>query len=385
MLHPPLGRWFNLGVTTEKEYSQRREPGELLCLTKEAETALQPKPLHVLAAALGSERAVAARSRLASLTAEARLQKLRQDWDKLLGGVAPAAAKASAAPAQKLGDVTVEKVVLEVDTDVVVPLVLLLPARAKDGKQPVVVGFSQEGKQALLKNRGEAIADLLANGVAVCLPDLRGTGETNPGGGRGRTSTATSLSATELMAGRTLLGLRLRDLRSVLAYVRTRPELDAARIALWGDSLAQPNGDAVQLAVPWDAEKLPAQSEPLGGLLALLGGLYEPEVRAIYGQGGLAGYQSVLQSQFCYVPHDAIVPGALTAGDLSDVAAALAPRPLRLEGLVDGVNRRVPAAVLAKTFEPATAAYRTAKVEDRLAISESVTKPAGWIVGQLKK
>ena len=37
------------------------------------------------------------------------------------------------------------------------------------------------------------------------------------------------------------------------------------------------------------------------------------------------------------------MPGALTAGDLADLAASLAPRPLRLEALVDQLNRPVPA------------------------------------------
>ena len=34
------------------------------------------------------------------------------------------------------------------------------------------------------------------------------------------------------------------------------------------------------------------------------------------------------------------VPGVLTAGDLPDIAAAIAPASVRVEGLVDGVNRR---------------------------------------------
>ena len=55
----------------------------------------------------------------------------------------------------------------------------------------------------------------------------------------------------------------------------------------------------------------------------------------------ITGFESLLQSPFYYVPHDALIPGALTAGDLCDVAAALAPRPLRMEGLDDGLDRVV--------------------------------------------
>ena len=65
----------------------------------------------------------------------------------------------------------------------------------------------------------------------------------------------------------------------------------------------------------------------------------EPEVAAVYVRGGLSGYRSLLDSPFCFVPYDALIPGALTAGDLSDVAGVLANRSLRLEGLVDGFNR----------------------------------------------
>ncbi len=102
-------------------------------------------------------------------------------------------------------------------------------------------------------------------------------------------------------------------------------------------------------------------------------------------RGGLTGYQSLLQSPFCYVPHDVVVPGALTAGDLCDVAAALAPRPLRLEGLVDGLNREVPADVLAQTQGPALAAYRALGAEPRLQLDGAKGREpaARWILRQL--
>jgi cephalosporin-C deacetylase-like acetyl esterase len=386
-LHPALNRWFKLGATSETEFKGRRESStDLLCLTPEALQTLKYKHLYEVAGALGADRATTARQQLAKLTPDARVQKLRADWAKLLGDVEVKDAPKTAAPqTQKLGDVKVEKLLLQVEPDIVVPAVLLLPPRKGDGQLPVVVAFAQEGKQEFLKQRSAEVAELLTGGTAVCLPDLRGCGETKlDGDSRRRTSATSSVSASEFMLGRTLLGLRLKDLRSVLAYLRTRPEVDAKKLALWGDSFAAPNGDAVKLEVPWDAEKLPAQSEPLGGLLALFGALYEPDVRAIYGQGGLSGYQAVLQGHFCYLPADAIVPGALTTGDLCDVAAAVAPRPVRLTGLVDGVNRKVSADVLAKTYEPTRSAYTTAKAGERLIVGEDKSAPAAWLLGQLK-
>src|SRR5262249_20490505 len=175
-------------------------------------------------------------------------------------------------------------------------------------------------------------------------------GETSPGGGRGRSGAATAISSSELMLGQTLLGARLRDLRAVLKYLRGHKELAEGRVALWGDSFAPVNRREERMAVPLDANPLPGHAEPLGGLLTLLGALYEDGVRAVYVRGGLAGYQSLLDSPFCYVPHDVIVPGVLTAGDVSDVAAVLAPLPVRMEALVDGLNRRVSAGALSKMF-----------------------------------
>jgi hypothetical protein len=252
-----------------------------------------------------------------------------------------------------------------------------------------VVAVAQHGKQTFLEDRSSALAALLQGGAAVCLPDLRGTGETRPAGDtRGRTSTSTALSATELMLGETLVGARLRDLRTVLRYLRGHPELDPARVGLWGDSFAPANPDDRNLAVPLDADRLPDQAEPPGALLALFGALFEDGVQAVYARGGLAGYEDLLQSPFCYVPHDAVVPGALTAGDLCDVAAALAPRPLRLAGLVDGRNRRVPADRLAGIFAPTQAAYAAAGANERFALEADGNDPgpaARWLLAQLQR
>jgi hypothetical protein len=189
------------------------------------------------------------------------------------------------------------------------------------------------------------------------------------------------------MLGQTLLGQRLADLRSVLDCLRTRSDLDATRLALWGDSTGAANPDDRRIEVPLDVEQ-PARAEPLGGLMALLGILFHDEIKAAYVHAGLSSYQSVLQSPFVHLPHDAIVPGALTVGDLADVAAALAPRPLWLEGLVDGRNCRVRAPALARTYEPARQAYAAAHAEQKLQLAaEPASAPgvAGWLRDSLSR
>jgi hypothetical protein len=382
-MYPALNKWFGLGASLDKEYHGRHKPEELLCSTADAPVHL--RPLYELAAALGAERLAAARHRLSKLPAAQRLSQMRHDWEALLGDVAPRSAKVLARKPAKVGTVLVERLVLEVDRDTVVPTLLLLPSGKEGVKLPVVVAFAQEGKRAFLQARAEGIAALLQGGAAVCLPDLRGTGETRPGDGRGRTSAATAISATELMLGQALVGSRLRDLRSVLGYLRGRAELDRQRVVLWGDSLAPANAATQRLDVPLDADKFPRQAEPLGELLALFAALYEPEVKAVYARGGLSSYESLLHSSFCYVPHDAVVPGALTVGDLGDVAALLAPRPVRLEALVDGLNRKAGAAELTNAWEPARSAYHglTAPLTVT-ADAASGDKVAAWLLAHLQ-
>src|SRR5262249_8962036 len=149
-------------------------------------------------------------------------EQLAREWARLLGPVEPGAASASWQAPRDLGDgVTLERVTLGPEPGIKVPVALLVPAHARGARLPAVVAVAQEGKDGVLKRRSETVAALLRGGAVVCLPDLRGTGETRPAGdSRGRASVSTSLSASELMLGRTLLGGRLRDLRAVLQFLR---------------------------------------------------------------------------------------------------------------------------------------------------------------------
>lgn len=387
-IYPILQRWFDMPIP--QEYSKRRSANELLCLTREALKAYHPRPLHELAAEIGGQRAAEARRRRADLDPEQQRKRLRQDWTRLLGGVEPKAdPKILEQKKQTLGSMTVERLALEVEPGIVVPTLLLVPSSKSGKRPPVVVGLAQGGKQAFLKHRAETIAELLAGGTAVCLLDVRGTGETQlANDSRRHTGSSTSLSATEALLGQTLLGSRLRDVRSALRYLRGRDDLDSGRLALWGDSFAPANPKDRNLAVPLEVDPFPNIAEPVGGLLALFGALFEDGIRAVHVHGGLAGYDSLLTSPFCYVPHDALVPGALTAGDLVDVASVLAPRSLHLEGLVDGLNREVAAESVAKIYEPARNAYRSRKAEGHLQIVKSEREAesvAHWLLRGLTR
>jgi dienelactone hydrolase len=385
-IDPVLNRWFRIAPPHEMPRDQRSAE-ELSCWSPELMAELNPQPLHRLAEQIGRQRIVAGFETLKDLTPNQRRKSLQETWSVILGDVAPVRNLRelldSVASIEGVVSVTERRVVLEVEPDLVVPLLLILPKPATEDRVPVVTAFAQAGKQELLNHRAGEYAKLLTAGVGVCLVDLRGTGETAPAGdSRGRGSPSTNLSSTELMLGETMVGARLRDLRTVLAWLRRQQSVAPSRIAVWGDSCTPPISPEIDGKIPLDLAQPPV-SEPLGGLLALLTGLYEPDLVAIAAHGGVDGYLSLLESPFCHFPHDALVPGAIAAGDLTAVAAACAPKPLYLAGTVDSLNHRASSARLAHSFRLTLDAYEAENAKSKLCLDSDATSPTDWLLRQL--
>jgi hypothetical protein len=249
---------------------------------------------------------------------------------------------------------------------------------------PAVVAFCQGGKQQWLKQRAEAVADLVRAGVAVCLVDLRGCGETSPGDSRGRTSAAASLAADEWMLGGTIVGGQLSDLRATVKYLRSLPEIDGRRIALWGDSLAAPNSLDAILVTPHNIDVQATPPEPASALVALLAALYDESIVAVATGGVVHSFQSAFGSPVCCVPADAIVPGLLTIADVPDLVAAIAPRPIRLARTVDAQNRLVSERQIADAWKsmPGEAPFRHAEIVGN--DKPDAVATAGWLAENLK-
>ena len=381
-IYPTLERWFGIPAPVA-EPNDRRPESELTALTPLLASKLKMQLAHEIAREMALRKVQAARSKLSGLDSQARLDWLRRAWREKLGDIDPGAPPVVKTRwTKQLGGIAAEGITLEVEAGVLVPMLLLRPASAT-GRARVVVGVSQGGKERLLADRGAEIEDLLQRGIAVCLPDVRGVGETAPDTRRGPSSAEVTLAGTELMMGNSLLGSRLKDLRVVLAYLSTRPDIDARRMGVWGDSHAPANPPRLVLdeTPGWQmGPQLQYQAEPLGGLLALFAALYEPRVKAVAIRRGVSDFASLLEDRFAYVPADAIVPGMLDAGDLADVTGALTPRRLLLEGLVDCRNRTVPGAELRKRYE---GALKTAAGTLTIRSQTAAAAFAEWIAGAL--
>lgn len=389
-IYPTLKKWFDMSVPKE-EYRKRLPADDLQCLAVD-NPPVKLRRVCDLAADLAKERVSKAwvarvpklqpqdKPKAGTIVLDSLRTRLPTEWAMRLGPVTPS----SRPPAFDVGR-HVEPVPHEIGRRADgMGAYLLLPPSTKAKKYRLVVVFAQGGIQALLKERAEALAALQAEGIGVCLAQFRGMDSRE---GRGRTSGSTSLSATEDMLGATVLGHQLRELRELLAHLRRHDNIDPKRIALWGESLAPVNPPDRPVEVPHDADKMPSLAEPGAGLLALLGTLFEDDVRGVYVKGGLLSYRSLLASPFVHVPHDAVIPGALTVCDVDGLVAALIPRQVLLEGMVTGLNQRPTLEALDHAARLTRGFYIALDKGGSFILRNEVSAPAGlafWFASVLK-
>lgn len=128
-IYPAFQQWFGIPVPAT-ENQQRLPASDLLCLTPDVSTEINPKSLSEIAAKIGDERLLGARKKLHALTPNARLEILRTDWTRLLGHVDPTnVPTVRMRTAQPFEQGTIERISLEIEPGIVVPIVLLLPHR----------------------------------------------------------------------------------------------------------------------------------------------------------------------------------------------------------------------------------------------------------------
>jgi hypothetical protein len=369
-IYAALKKWYDIPPPA-KEPNERRSADELRCWTPEALAELKPKPLHEVLAKMAERHGKHEQFDPVLSAWERQKEACRVPLFDLSGtSSAEEGPPVSSCVTTWIGRRNWPGVWFKT---------LLMQPKAGDetGKVPLVWCIGQDGIHPFLKQRGLAVATFLKLGIAVAISDVSGTGSERLGDGRSRGSSASAYSSTTQIIGHTLLGYRLSDSDIGLGFApRSRG------FVVWGESLSQPLLVNDVVDVPYDLAQ-PRSAEPMGGIVASLLGLhFQP--KAIIARGGLVSYRSVLDSPFVHVPHDALPINVFRAGDLPDVWAALAPKPLRLEGLVDGTNRRVTGERLEKALKPVSEAYKKGGlvVKEEYSSDEEIAK---WIIEQLKK
>jgi len=102
----------------------------------------------------------------------------------------------------------------------------------------------------------------------VCLPECRARAKRLPTADRGEGGAYQRIARDGVFdLGGTCSGRGSKTCRIVLAYLRSRPDIDGQKVALWGDSFAHAECGGAD----WSAPRAPC-------------GLYEDGVHAVAGQ-----------------------------------------------------------------------------------------------------
>lgn len=339
-IYPILYKWLDIPVP-ETEYHNVLHESALMSLTPAVTGERNLQTASAVCLELVENRLSLSLAKRSEFQHDERAATLRDDLEQKLGDIDPEeTSRVTGLWKRKFSKFTMEAFSVETDPGILLPVILLTPENASS-HHPAVIGLAEGGKEKFFSFRSNEIAALLSDGITVCLPDVRGCGELAYTDSRG--PGAMSLAATELMLGGTLTGSRLKDTRTLFRWLAGRSDIDAENIALWGDSFAEPNAPDFRFYQSPGQQQGPVpqrQSEPLGALLAILTALYEEDVKAIACSGGLISFSSVLEDNFCLVPQDVIVPGVLEIADIRDIVEVIAPRPVLLANLVDGLNQK---------------------------------------------
>jgi hypothetical protein len=384
-IYAALKKWFDIPAP-EKESQERRPASELKCWTDAAIKVLKPRSLHEVLAGMVEEQQRAEAIWRAKLTPAQQRQVLGYRTERCFGYLTDLSGHANAENADLLPDCQIRWLEYRHEFPPDRALVLTPVLTGERVKLPVVCCICGDGIDVFVKERAAAIATLLKSRVGVVIAHLAGTGIDRPGEGRGRTSYSAALTSTGLMTGNEVMRTRWAEADVIFGFLLNVKELDSGRVVLWGESCSPPIPAGGEFAVPADV-KQPPLAEPFGAVIAstlALASDRPKKYKAILARGGLVSFRSVLDSPFVHVPHDALPIDVFRAADLPDVWAQLAPKPLRLEGLVDGTNRRVTGERLEKELRPVKAAYD----KGGLVVKEDYTPDAElakWIIEQLRK
>ncbi|RIH63918.1 xylan esterase [Mariniphaga sediminis] len=203
----------------------------------------------------------------------------------------------------------IEMYALERGENYVIPLLLAIPNDSKI-HSPVIY-IHPDGKEKDIAPGGN-IEKLVKQGFVVAVPDLLGIGETRSSRGY-----PGSHGYGAMMIGRSIVGIQAGDIVRVVDFLKELPEIETVNI------------QAIAFG-----ERCPA---------LLHAAVFEPSITGIALVEAPVSYHNITQTKMYQysLSFDWGVAGALTAYDLPDLAACIAPRKLTFIGILDG--KKVPA------------------------------------------
>ena len=231
---------------------------------------------------------------------------------------------------------TIEKITYDSEPGITIPALIFRPEVS--GKHPAVVYVNGLGKKADAAEGGP-IESMVKAGSVVLAIDARGFGET-----RAATPSETARAfplwfgdyesaQTAFLAGKTLVGMRARDIVCAVDLLAARAEVDGARISGFG--------------------------KHAGGVPMLHAAAFDPRIREVTLDGALVSWQTVVERRLHRGIYESLVPGALKSYDLPDLAAALG-RPVWVIDAADPVGQLAPFDEVRKLYSGARVRWRKA-------------------------
>ncbi len=278
---------------------------------------------------------------------DAHLRKVQVAVERLAGYIPPA----------KNGDAVftgrfqcpgyaIEKYFIRGEGDYPIPFLLMVPDTKE--KHPALLYLNPEGKSAAADSGGE-MECFVNQGYVVLAPDLLGYGEMGPGVFRGDSYRFKMGDASYNMwfaseqIGRSITGILAGDVDRLVNYLTTRSDVAADKIS------ALARGDLC-----------PALTHAAA---------FDERISRIALSAPLLSYRSLVVNEY-YQPHYILtsVVAGLTAYDLPDLCALIAPRKLLLVNPADQNGNNASREQIDQDMEIVRSAFERQGQADKLAI-----------------
>jgi dienelactone hydrolase len=220
------------------------------------------------------------------------------------------------------GEYVRHKIVIRTSAESELPLYLLVPRNRKT-RTPVVLalhghGYGVKDIVGLWEDGSERndpdgyhrdfACELAERGFIVAAPEISCFGErqmrhVDEFKAVGLNGTCHNIATYAMMLGKSAAGLRVMDAMRVVDYLTERDDIDASNIGVMGISG--------------------------GGMHAFFSAAMDPRIKAAVVSGYFCDWRHSILSIFHCTCN--FVPGLLNLGELSDLAALIAPRPLLVE------------------------------------------------------
>lgn len=224
----------------------------------------------------------------------------------------------------------------------VVPLLVFVPS--KGNNFPVVIYLNPAGKAADAAAGGK-IEQLVNKGFIVAAPDVLGTGET---AGRG--------DELAVLLGRSVAGIQAGDVTRVINYLGTRNDVNMNKI----------------IGMAFDEM----------GPVMLHAAALNNSISSVALSGSLISYKSLVINKFYNTRFASnAVAGALTAYDLPDLIACIAPRKIALMDMKDQMKQTAGTVLIEEELAFPKAVYTRKNVSKNINIlpaTGDLGSVAGW-------